>query len=208
MKADNILDFDEIDKLGRKSIDYEEYFGDMELDEKEKEERIKLAEKLEAIFLFYFLLLSGAEKIDYAKKIYDKYMIVALEFLKKDEIPAYIDEYAKKLADDVVETTENHKDDKYYTFKDRAMLIAENEANVLGNYRSQAEAIKSGLKYKTWKTKNDIRVRHTHRKVDNQTISIFDSFQVGDSEMMFPKDSSLGANLVEIAGCRCVLHYS
>lgn len=38
-------------------------------------------------------------------------------------------------------------------------------------------------------------------------IDIFEPFEVGNSLMMFPKDHSLGAQVKEIAGCRCSLKY-
>lgn len=58
-----------------------------------------------------------------------------------------------------------------------------------------------------WVTMKDSHVRKTHMAVDNKKISIFDTFKVGNSEMMFPKDQSLGAATKEITGCRCTLRY-
>lgn len=50
---DELNQLSQLDKLKRKSMDYEEYFGEMDLEEEEKEERISLAEKMEIIFLFF-----------------------------------------------------------------------------------------------------------------------------------------------------------
>lgn len=199
---------DELNVLNRRSIDYEEYFGEMELTEEEKKDRIYLAEMLEIIFLFYFLLLGEKQKEDYVQMIYEKYLSVAMNFLKLKEIPSYLEKYAIEFAENIVSVTNENISDEYYTSKDRAMFIAENEANTIGNYRQQVEAIKSGMRYKTWKTKNDFKVRHTHKEVNEKMICIFDAFKVGDSEMMFPKDESLGASAQEIVNCRCVVHYS
>lgn len=199
---------DELNVLNRKSIDYEEYFGEMELTEEEKKERIRLAEMLEIVVLFYFLLLSESQTENYIQMIYEKYISVAMEFLKLSNVPSYLETYAREFAENVTRVTEENISDEYYTSKDRAMFIAENEANAMGNYRQQIEAVKSEMKYKTWKTKNDFRVRHTHKEVNERTIGIFDVFKVGDSEMMFPKDESLGASAQEIVNCRCVVHYS
>lgn len=203
---DELNQLSQLDELKRKSVDYEEYFGEMDLTDKEKEERISLAEKFEIIFLFLFLLMSEGKTKKYENMVYEKYVSVSLVFLKQKKVPLYIDEYAKDMAKEIVDTTQAHINDKYYLSKDRAMFIAENEANVVGNYRQQIEAIKSGMKYKTWITKNDKKVRHTHKDVNNKKISIFDVFQVGNSEMMFPKDSN--GETKEIVNCRCVLHYS
>lgn len=199
---------DELNELGSQIIDYEEYFGEMELTKEEKEKRIELARQFEILFLFFLLAYSKQQKIDYESMIYEKYIAIALEFLKQDKVPAYVDDYARRLADDVVSTTREHDGEEFYTSTERGMLISANEANALGNYNQQTQAIKAGMKYKTWITEKDNKVRHTHREVDNVKIGIFESFQVGDSLMMFPKDASLGASMEEIAGCRCVAKYS
>lgn len=190
------------------TISFEEYFGEMDLTEVEKKARTSLAENLEIIFLFYFLLLQEGRQDNYAQMIHDKYIEVANDFLKAKETPSYIEEYASKLADNIVDVTNRRMGDEYYISKDRAMMISANEANVLGNYRQQIEAVKSGKKYKTWMTMRDDKVRHTHMEVNGARVGIFDAFIVGNSQMMYPKDSSLGAEMQEIAGCRCVVKYS
>lgn len=201
-------EIDELNELGSQTIDYEEYFGEMELTDEEKERRIELAKQFEVLFLFFLLAYSKQQNLDYKSMIYEKYILIALEFLKQNKVPAYVDDYARRLADDVVRTTKEHDGEEFYTSTERGMLISANEANALGNYNQQAQAIKAGMIYKTWITEKDNKVRHTHREVDNVKIGIFESFQVGDSLMMFPKDTSLGASMGEIAGCRCVTKYS
>lgn len=190
------------------SLSYEQYFGEMKLTEAEKKARISLAEQLEIIFLYYFLLLGEEQPTDYKQMIYDRYVTVANDFIKADKTPSYIDEYARKLTDEIVDVTNRHPKEVYYTSKERAMLISANEANVLGNYRQQIEAVKGGKKYKTWMTMRDDKVRHTHMEVNGARVGIFDAFIVGNSQMMYPKDSLLGAEMQEIAGCRCVVKYS
>lgn len=201
-------EIDELNELGSQIIDYEKYFGEMELTDEEKEKRIELAKQFEILFLFFLLAYSKQQKIDYESMIYEKYILIAMEFLKQDKVPAYVDDYARRLADDVVRTTKEHDGEEFYTSTERGMLISANESNALGNYNQQAQAIKDGMIYKTWITEKDNKVRHTHKEVDNVKIGIFESFQVGDSLMMFPKDTSLGASMKETAGCRCVAKYS
>lgn len=200
--------FDELNEIGREPIDYNSYFSVMELSEKEMEERIELAKKLEPIFLFFLLAYAKHEEINYASAVYDKYVAVALGFLKMDKTPAYISDYARKLAKEIVQTTEKHDGEEYYTSNDRAMLISANEANTLGNYRQYAQAVKSGMKYKTWVTERDSKVRKTHRAVDGATVGIFDSFIVGGSSLLFPRDTSQGAGMELISNCRCAAQYS
>ena len=56
----------------------------------------------------------------------------------------------------------------------------------------------------------DGRVRHTHIRLDEQKIGIFEHFDVGKTQMMFPRDTSLGADAFpeEIINCRCSLRYT
>lgn len=200
------MDITELNQIFR--IDYEKYFGEMDLIESEKKSRISLAEQLEIIFLFYFLLLQEGSQENYVQMMRDKYIEVANKFLESKKTPSYIASYSAILAQEIIDVTNRHLKDKYYTSKDRAMLISANEANVLGNYRQQIEAVKSGNKYKTWMTMRDDKVRHTHMEINGARLGIFDAFIVGNSQMMYPKDSSLGAEMQEIAGCRCVVKYS
>lgn len=196
------------DKLSgdRISIPYEEYFGEMEISNEEKEKRTELAKELEVLFLFLFMAYAREQSDKVKKILQDKYKDIATEFIGVEKASSYIEEYAKQIIEDTIRVTNKNIDDPYYTSWDRAMFIAENEANSIGNYRQQLEAVKSGKKYKTWLTMNDKKVRHTHKEIDSLKIPIFEAFQVGDSKMMFPKDSNGEAK--ETVNCRCVLEYS
>ena len=58
---------DEIHALNKneiQDIDYDTYFGEMDLSDEEKEDRKKLAEKFEKIFVMLFTLLSGKEETE------------------------------------------------------------------------------------------------------------------------------------------------
>lgn len=196
------------DKLSgdRVSIDFEEYFGEMLLPKEEKEERKALAKELEVLFLF-MLMDYKKEEIEKLKPVLqEKYKDIAMAFIGAEKESSYIAEYSKQIIDETIRATNENIDDPYYTSWDRAMFIAENEANSIGNYRQQMQAVRSGKKYKTWLTMNDDKVRHTHKEIDSLKIPIFEAFQVGDSKMMFPKDTNGEAK--EIIGCRCVLEYS
>ena len=148
-------EIDELNEMGKRIIDYEEYFSEMEISEEEKEKRVELAKKFEVLFLFFLLSYSENQNMNYESMIYEKYIVIALEFLRQDSIPSYVDDYARKLASDVVQTTVKHEGEEFYTSKERGMLISANEANTLGNYNQQVRAIKSGMRYKTWITEKD-----------------------------------------------------
>lgn len=198
------------DEIGgeRISIDYEEYFGEMDISDKEKKERIELSRKLEVLFLFLFMAYSKEQSEEIQNILEEKYRDIAMDFIGTNKKSSYIAEYAKQIIEETIKITNNNIKEPYYTSWDRAMALAENESNAIANYRMQLEAVKQGKKEKTWITKNDRKVRHTHKEVNGVTIPIFEPFRVGESKMMFPKDSSLGAKTDQIAGCRCVVKYS
>lgn len=191
-------------------VSYEQYFGEMEISEKEKQDRIKLAYEFEEYLVWLFLALAAETWTleEYYRMADEKYCQIAAKYMGVKEIPAYITDYAAEITMSIVDTTLNNKEVDYYLSDERAKAIAANEANSIGNYREQVEMVKQGYKYKQWLTMKDNRVRHTHVQVDDTKIGIFDHFLVGDSEMMFPKDTSLGAEPEEIVNCRCSLRYS
>lgn len=199
--------FDELNGE-RISIPYEEYFGEMDIDEKEKEDRTKLAKELEVLFLFLFMSYGRKNKKEILDIAKEQYKDIAMSFAGIEKESAYLSKYTKQIIDETIRVTDENIDKPYYTSWDRAMFIAENEANAIGNYRQQINAVKMGKKYKTWITMNDQKVRHTHEEINNLKIPIFETFQVGNSEMMFPKDESLGASADEIVNCRCTAIYS
>lgn len=198
------------DELHTEKIVYETYFGEMEISDEEKKERLELAKELEPIFIsfFYAFLESGEDEDNFSQSLSAEYEKVALKFLKVREPPAYIKEYSEKITEDIIRTTVENKDTPYFTSIDRAMNIAANEANTIGNYREYTRMVKQGYKYKTWITMRDDKVRHTHAEANGYKVGIFDSFPIGASEMSFPRDYSLGASAEEIVNCRCSLKYT
>lgn len=54
-----------------------------------------------------------------------------------------------------------------------------------------------------WLSMRDDKVRDTHREADGQVVRYGDLFDVGGSQMQFPGDDSHGADVSEIANCRC-----
>lgn len=189
---------------------YEQYFGEMEITDDQKKKRIQVAEEIEDIMFFLYELVSLMTDYRYIspefikQKVYEKYINVLEKHGKPDK---YIEEYAKEFSDMVVDTTIKHSGEEFYRSEDRAMLVAENEANSAINYFEYKEAVAGGKKRKQWITQRDDRVRDTHKEVNGETIPIDNAFIVGDSLMAFPKDTSYGASINEIAGCRCTIKY-
>lgn len=203
------------DELNNLAKPYSEYFGEMGLDKAEVERRIEFAETLDDVF---FLLFSFIRADLYLKKqididYYTKYVIENYENVLADagldvktDYPALVS-HIKDTANEVLAQNAKHSDDPWQTSDDRAMLIAENEANSVYEYVAFQDAVSSGKTRKVWNTMYDNKVRHTHIDLEGLAIPIMERFQVGAYEMYQPKDTTLGAGMEEIANCRCWCSY-
>lgn len=207
------LQFDELNVLSenRRSEPYEEYFDKMFISDKQKRLRIAFSEQMEEVILFCLSLIETMvenEEVDQEyieDELSEQYLAIAAIYFAVDD---YITDYVRQFSHDVVQSTFDHIKEEYYLSRDRAMFISECEANTSLNYKEYTDAIKSGKKYKTWKDIGDKRERRTHLEVGGTTIPIKELFAVGDSLMLFAKDTSHGASSKEIVNCRCSIQYS
>ena len=206
------LSFDELNTLvpNKRSMDFEQYFGEMELSDEEIQNRIELAEKLEDGFLFVLALLftmqqQNAMNWERARQEYvNRYLLALTGYVT---ITPYIRNYVNSMSYDVMNSTKNHQSDVYYYSPDRSRFMAENESNFARSYQVNEDAVASGFKRKRWITMRDKKVRETHKEVDGQIKAIDDLFYVGGSLMGYPRDGLLGASSSEIVGCRCSIEY-
>lgn len=61
---------------------------------------------------------------------------------------------------------------------------------------------------KIWKSKGDMRVRHTHAAMTGQKVLLDQPFRSPKGALlMYPGDGSLGAGWDELANCRCTVSY-
>lgn len=210
-KADELNNIQNDASVKIKSIPFEQYFGEMEISEEDKEKRIALAE----LFLYsisLILTLIRADKqmgIDapnqqYASRLASR-LISDCEYALGNDFSKVDISQLENVASEVVDATYRNIDNAYYVSNDRATYIAENEANSVQNAIELKQAIENGYKTKQWVTMRDKRVRHTHNNVDGEKIGIFDLFEVGDSFMLYPKDPN-GFD-EEIVNCRCSLKF-
>lgn len=210
----------------RRSMPYREYFGDMYLEPEEKEKRIQMAKDLEYVFLFLFAYIAthdGLGDMTYTE-VYQQVEDACWEavapyvapddkkYIKKytrQEMEDHIKDYLARQTRYVVDNTMDNLDgDDYYLSEDRATLCSENQINGVANAEGMYEALDEGYTHKTWVTMQDNKVRETHQEVDGVTIPFDEAFLVGDSELLFPGDDSLGASPEELANCRCTVEYS
>lgn len=90
----------------------------------------------------------------------------------------------------------------------RSTVIARTEVVASSNYGSIEAAKQSGLTLnKVWLATEDSRTRPDHSDADGQEVAMDQPFDVGESQMMFPGDSSLGAAADEIIQCRCTIYH-
>ena len=190
--------FDELNRLKR-------FFSVMDVDN--KEERVSFAQLLNEALIYIFVLIDTEYRLDKNKEPKDYYS--SLEQRIKDcyeEAGLYYEnKYIPKISKEIVDTTFRHLDDTYYFSDERALLIAQNEANTAYNHRDYIEAVKTGKNYKRWITEHDERVRPTHASVDSVRIPIEEMFHVGNDDMRYPHDWN--ASPENIINCRCVCIY-
>lgn len=206
------LSFDELNALvtNERSLPYETYFGEMTLTEEEKTERIKMAEDLEEVFIttmIWLFTLEQANNTNYEpvrQRMEDDYMEVLRKYVEVDN---YLKTYVKSFSYDVIDSTKKHKNDPYYYSLDRARFMAENEVNTAINHARYIEAVNAGKTMKRWESIIDEVTRKDHIEINGKYIPIGQAFHVGDSWMLFPKDTSLGASANQIVNCRCAVIY-
>lgn len=202
--------FDELNEVGKqRSLPFDVFFGEIEgLSETEKAERIELAEKFEILLLYFFVVfLDEAITMDYEQMIYEKYVEIADEFLNLKQPSAYIEQYARQYAYDLVRATKEHEGDSWYTSKDRAVLNGENESQSLFSHKEYLQAVKSGKKHKEWVSVIDRATRQDHVHANGKIIGIFETFKVGDSEFAYPKDMTYNPSATQTVNCRCRCRY-
>lgn len=188
----------------------EEYFESMDLTELEKKKRKNFAYEVEDVILYIFSLFSVMKQYNrinrefIVSQLKERYSEIVLQYM---DIDRYLDNYIANFSQETVDVTLRHIDEPFYLSNDRSLLICENEANGVFNYQEYSDAVKAGKKRKRWITERDDKVRETHAEINGLTIPINEPFVVGNSLMLFPKDTSLNAEMEQIANCRCIIQY-
>lgn len=206
------LSFDELNDLvaNKRSMSFEQFFGEMELSDDEIQKRIELAEKLEDGFLFVLALLFTMQQYnavnwERARQEYESRYLSALAGYVT--ITPYIRQYVRDMSYDIMDSTKKHRSEYYYYSPDRGKFMAECEANTTRSYQCNEDAIAQGKTMKRWLTMGDKRVRETHKEVGGTSKPIGEPFYVGGSLMMFPRDTQYSPPNSLVCGCRCSIIY-
>lgn len=221
---------DELNILKRRSIPYTEYFGDMELTKEQKRKREALALILEDVIAIFLDMFYTGTTIGFLNEIrvkqeltYQLYDVLSKReeqfFETEQELDKYVSETVKQTYEATFTNMVKEPDSydytgnkPYWVSDDRAMFIAENEANTLMNSAEFVDAKKKGKTHKIWMAYPDDRVRPTHVEVNGAKIPIDSYFDVGRARMLYPKDTtselSTGAECPEeYINCRCSVAY-
>lgn len=206
----SVLSFDELNQLGieRRSMEFEQYFGEMDITPKQRDKRISLAEELEDEFLDFFAWYITDDRVD------EEEMRRNLRSRIRNSLPDDVrktdntDDMVDAIADSIADTTRKRASDPFTLSEDRAKENAEDVSNTFWNDYEYAEAVNNRKRFKVWHTIMDGRERPAHGAADGQMVDIFDPFVVGDELMMYPKDMSLGASLSNTVNCRCTVEYT
>lgn len=205
-----ITTFDELHRLGRKrkSLEFEQYFGEMALIRRQREHRIDVAEELEDEILDFYLWFTLNEDADENTVRERARQALKNAVRRETSMDRTLEEHLEVIADSIAATTVKRKKDPFTLSEDRAKESAEDVANSVWNYREFDDALVRGKRFKTWISMRDDRVRMDHDIADGQMVQITEAFDVGGYPMMYPMDDSLGAPLEEIIGCRCTVEYT
>lgn len=209
-----ILDKDELNMPLSDDEDIEEilyeYFREMnKITDEQVEDRVDIAKQIYNLIAMFLFLVSGTAYTNGVQDI--DYYVLMLQRRFKDIIgfsDSYTESYVNFITLEIVNTTFENLETEYYLSKDRALDIAETEANTIMNYSDYQNAINNGFTKKQWLTEKDNKVRKSHRLVDNKVVGIKDYFKVGGDMMLFPHDLSMNPKAQNVIGCRCHIKYS
>lgn len=213
MAERTVLSFDELNRLYEeehtlRSMPFEQFFGEMDLSQEQKDAREDTAKKIEkfirdALIAMYYMTQDGIFDYGEAEEAISKPYNGLLKELAIPLTAFFTMSHVISVTTEIISATLNHPDDPYFYSNDRSKLIAENESNSIWNDSQYQDAILTGKTRKEWRAILDSRTRATHVVANGQVVPIDQPFEVGDSFLQFPRDMSLGASMDEIANCRC-----
>lgn len=189
----------------RRSLEFEKFFGEMDLDEEQTKDRVLFSLRFRDVVLTSFALVELGNIEKAKQNLIDGYTdALGDELAEMQEYRLYIEDICGKI----IETTVKNSGDEYFTSEDRATLVSENEANTAYNTVDFKKAVKQGKTKKTWVAIKDNFTRETHKDANGQTIPIESLFSVGNEMLRFPRDWEGDVTGEETVNCRCSVTYS
>lgn len=206
------MTWDELNQLVGYNISepFDEYYAPMKLTEKQKRQRMDLAERLDDVFIallaefFYADQIGAIVSSDIYERTRESYMDAVRQSVEPDY---YILNHGIELIAATIAVLMRHQDEPYFYSEDRARVIAENDSNSIWNHTEYEEAVKN-KHYKTWHTIMDGKERESHAEVNGLTIPINDVFHLQGGDCYYPRSDELGLSDDEIVNCRCSLTFS
>ena len=206
------MTWDELNQLVGYNISepFDEYYAPMKLTEKQKRQRMDLAERLDDVFIallaefFYADQIGAIVSSDIYERTRESYMDAVRQSVEPDY---YILNHGIELIATTIAVLMRHQDEPYFYSEDRARAIAEGDSNSIWNHTEYEEAVKN-KHHKTWNTIMDGKERDSHAEVNGLTIPINDLFHLQGGDCLYPRDDSYGMSDEEIISCRCSLTFS
>lgn len=206
------MTWDELNQLVGYNISepFDEYYAPMKLTEKQKRQRMALAERLDDVFIallaefFYADQIGAIVSSDIYERTRESYMDAVRQSVEPDY---YILNHGIELIATTIAVLMRHQDEPYFYSEDRARAIAEGDSNSVWNHTEYENAVKN-KHYKTWNTIMDGKERDSHAEVNGLTIPIDDLFHLQGGDCLYPRDDSYGMSDEEIISCRCSLTFS
>lgn len=206
------MTWDELNQLVGYNISepFDEYYAPMKLTEKQKRQRMDLAERLDDVFIallaefFYADQIGTIVSSDIYERTRESYMDAVRQSVEPDY---YILNHGIELIATTIAVLMRNQDKPYFYSEDRARAIAEGESNSVWNHTEYENAVKN-KHYKTWNTIMDGKERDSHAEVNGLTIPINDVFHLQGGDCYYPRSDELGLSDDEIVNCRCSLSFS
>lgn len=216
-----INSFDELDVL---------FFSEMDLPTKEKYMRLKMANDFEtrikkiiqkqaevaqnkklskaeilfALGLFTVPLIKQYRA--FTSRYYESYVsLISQKSRGNFNADSWIKQHSVDFSNWIQETTAENFDKDFVYSDQRINDIAKTETNSLCELATLDGYYREGYKKKQWVSFIDKKTRDSHKVANGQIVPLDEPFSVGNSLMMFPQDSSLGASAKEIVNCRCIM---
>ena len=206
------------------------FFSEMDLPTKEKYMRLKMANDFEirikkfiqkqaevaqnkklskaeilfALGLFTVPLIKQYRA--FSSRYYESYVsLISQKSRGNFNADNWIKQHSVDFSNWIQETTAENFDKDFVYSDQRINDIAKTETNSLCELATLDGYYREGYKKKQWVSFIDKKTRDSHKVANGQIVPLDEPFSVGNSLLMFPQDSSLGASAKEIVNCRCIM---